>query len=80
MKPVEPSGPPHQHAWWHLGTGLGGYWLSTSLQLLILSIMEDPHNISLEYAAGGWLPYVCRKIGPGKASTHGNGNATRKQR
>ncbi|CAD6578856.1 MAG: hypothetical protein CYPHOPRED_000689 [Cyphobasidiales sp. Tagirdzhanova-0007] len=48
------------HAWWHLGTGFASYLLSTALQLLVLSIQEDPRRVSLEWKAGGLLPYVAR--------------------
>ncbi|KAK9898568.1 alkaline phytoceramidase [Cystobasidium minutum MCA 4210] len=52
------------HAWWHLGTGLGSYYLATSTQLLVLSLREDPHNIELNYAFYGILPYVKRVRSP----------------
>jgi hypothetical protein len=49
-----------QHAWWHLGTGLGGYWLTVALQLLVVSIKEDPKALTLKHTRVGGLPYVAR--------------------
>lgn len=54
----------YQHAWWHLGTGLGSYYLATSCQLLVLSLREDPHDIEVDYAFHGILPFVKRVRSP----------------
>lgn len=53
-----------QHAWWHLGTGLGSYYLAISCQLLVLSLKEDPRDVQLGYAFSGLLPFVKRVRSP----------------
>lgn len=57
------------HAWWHIGTGIGGYLLAVSLQLLVLSLKEDPRQVSLEWGFGGWLPMVVRTSKGGAAKS-----------
>lgn len=47
------------HAWWHILTAAGTYYLFVGTQYLTLCIKESPSRTKLQYA-GGWLPYAQR--------------------
>ncbi|KAI0281231.1 ceramidase [Russula aff. rugulosa BPL654] len=51
------------HAWWHVFTGIGSFYLNQGITLLTLSVKDDHHKFRLEYYCG--LPLVKRTSKPG---------------
>ncbi|KAI0297571.1 ceramidase [Multifurca ochricompacta] len=53
------------HAWWHIFTGLGTFYLNQSVTMLMLSVKDDHHKYRMSY----WLclPLVVRTSKPDKA-------------
>jgi len=50
------------HAWWHVLTGLGTFYLNQGAMLLTLSVKDDHHKFRLDYWYG--LPLVIRTSKP----------------
>ncbi|KAF8492743.1 ceramidase [Russula emetica] len=51
------------HAWWHVLTGLGTFYLTQGVTCATLSVKDDHHKYRLEYYYG--LPLVMRTSKPG---------------
>jgi len=52
------------HAWWHILTAIGTYFLLVGVQYLTLCVKESPARTELSYAVG-WVPFV-RRVPGGK--------------
>ncbi|MBW0515580.1 hypothetical protein O181_055295 [Austropuccinia psidii MF-1] len=49
------------HAWWHLATGTGAYFIVIGIQLLSLDLKEGADGVELRWGGPfGWCPYVGR--------------------
>jgi len=55
------------HAWWHILTGLGTFYLNQGITLLSLSVKDDHHKFRLSYSYG--LPLVIRTAKPNRVKT-----------